>query len=211
MKRGLILVGLLTSFSALSQSTFSVTYLKPDTLYGLPGDAFTHTGLVENLTAQTVTVRITRVQQSLPTNWNTAIVFGISMTPTMNTYAYGIGAGNTDPFEVWFLSDPTVPGIGSALIRFTDENDSTVVYEKTVYASTLQPLGIDNDLYSNRQLVFPNPTSGKLHVSQVPSFIYDASGKLIYTAETRDVDVSDFPNGIYLIQSGARRQLFVKD
>ncbi|HZF99365.1 MAG TPA: hypothetical protein VEY71_00090, partial [Chitinophagales bacterium] len=195
MTRFLIFLSLLMRFSAFSQSTFSVTYLKPDTLYGLPGDALTHAGLVENLTTQIVNVRITRVEQDLPANWNTAMVFGTSLPPSTSTYAYGIGAGNTDPFEIWFLSDPIASGLASALIRFSDENDSTVVYEKAIYASTLQPLGTSGDLRSSPHLIYPNPTSGKLRVSYVPSFIYDSTGRLIFTAEATDVNVSGFPNG----------------
>jgi hypothetical protein len=211
MKRFLVVVSLLASLSASSQSTFSVTYLKPDTLFGLPGEAFTHTGLVENLTAQTVNVRITRMQETLPTNWNTALVFGTSMPSSTSTYSYGVGVGDTEPFEVWFFSDAAVPGVGSALIRFSDENDSTAVYEKTIYASTLQPNGTQHVAQESAFVLYPNPCSDQLHVSNVPIRVYDMNGKLLFNAYQNEVDVSRLQSGVYVLESSSKRQLFVKD
>ena len=68
--------------------------------------------------------------------------------------------------------------------------------------------------------VFPNPTNGKFIINGTEElmgetiFIYDRTGKLIKTKsfsnESQEIDLSEFPTGIYLIKIGEVRTSIIK-
>jgi hypothetical protein len=78
----------------------------------------------------------------------------------------------------------------------------------------------NNDILPNFLKIFPNPTSGKLKIqnneSQIKQIcLYSTSGlKLITTKTTESIDLSIYPDGIYIIEieciSKLYRQLVIK-
>ena len=51
--------------------------------------------------------------------------------------------------------------------------------------------------------IFPNPTDGLLHIqTDLPNFrflLYDISGKLLISSKEKDLNLSTYPSGIYLL------------
>ena len=86
--------------------------------------------------------------------------------------------------------------------------------------------GLENKLRKDYVKVFPNPTTGKLNleydvskIEKINTEIYDVTGKLIdyfqeqiFPGENKtEIDLSDLPNGMYIIQTSIGNEILETD
>jgi hypothetical protein len=65
----------------------------------------------------------------------------------------------------------------------------------------------EEKFYSEKEItIYPNPASDKVRISSKEAIvdytkimIYDVSGKLVYSGSAGDIDISDFPAGVYFV------------
>ena len=125
--------------------------------------------------------------------------FDITNTPT------------SGQLEILANSDPIAQGLGGAFDSFYNSNiDNTSTQD---YFGGLVPgqdsfmfstLGIDDEASTLGLSIYPNPTKNKITIS--PNLVldkvelYDITGKLINTYNTKTLNVSDYNSGVYLLK-----------
>jgi len=97
-----------------------------------------------------------------------------------------------------------------------DDAGNTLDESQTSIFTTMDDTGIGEDMISDMIKIFPNPHKGKitleLDVSGSKNIqVMDAYGKLVYSIENVNdhsykIDISDEPNGIYLIRVNLKEQ-----
>ena len=100
----------------------------------------------------------------------------------------------------------TAVAVGTATITATTANGKTATCMVTVSPST----GID-DITTSDLLVYPNPTTGIVNISEPSEIqVYNSFGALIITTFGTQVDLSNYANGVYFIQANGKRTTVVK-
>ena len=117
---------------------------------------------------------------------------------------------------------PLLPAQGKHYLgsAFPDANGNWTFYsdwieESTVFIATVTDEESNTSPFSSAQLVsiqesktidlqfFPNPTDGLLHIqTDLPDFhffLYDISGKLLISSKEKELNLSTYPSGIYLL------------
>ena len=78
--------------------------------------------------------------------------------------------------------------------------------EESSILSCGNTLNISDSLSADEVILFPNPTTGKINfslsqsVSFLESRVYSIQGKMILVSENNSIDLSKYPNGIYIIK-----------
>ncbi|MCL2328052.1 MAG: leucine-rich repeat protein [Bacteroidetes bacterium] len=100
----------------------------------------------------------------------------------------------------------TAVAVGTATITATTANGKTATCMVTVSPST----GID-DITTSDLLVYPNPTTGIVNISEPSEIkVYNSFGALLITTFGTQVDLSNYANGVYFIQVNGKRISVVK-
>lgn len=72
-----------------------------------------------------------------------------------------------------------------------------------VYKKSLGPVGIDEVGIPTKHVLSPNPTNGLIHISNIQNetiSVYNLQGNLLLSQKSADLDLSAFPNGLYLVK-----------
>ena len=119
----------------------------------------------------------------------------------------------------WFLDGNAISGANNITHNALVDGDYTVEVTFTSGCPTTSlPYTFTNGsigVYENSQLgikIYPNPTTGILSLSKNANFkLYNLSGELLKTYfETNQIDISNLPNGVYLIRHNDSYQKIVK-
>jgi len=90
---------------------------------------------------------------------------------------------------------------------------------KNLYSTTVEisgnPITSAKNLLSKTQLIYPNPTSGKLHIG-IPQYglvkVYSVSGKLMMTKSasplSNSIDIGTLPKGIYFLRIESGKSVY---
>ena len=135
------------------------------------------------------------------------ITLNLTVLPTYNIHVYDTTACG----EVFFFSDttilPTTVGAFTYEFHYTsaDGCDSLVTLHLNV------TVGIDDYLFENTMIVYPNPTNNLLNVKfsnfqtqPMEVRLYDAYGKLLkvvpVNSEITQIDMTRYANGVYFVR-----------
>ena len=82
--------------------------------------------------------------------------------------------------------------------------------------SNTQPIPTaTDDAQPNTVIVYPNPTHEVLCVQGIPDDatlrVYSTTGQLLTTAQGTQINVSQLPQGTYLLQIGTQVMRFIKE
>lgn len=117
---------------------------------------------------------------------------------------------STYPFDIddlehgeWSKEIPEFEGANAGLVfiaTLTDEAGNTSEFSNT---GTLPPYSSIDELMEAVSDIFPNPTDGLLHIqtdlSDFHYLLYDISGKLLIYSKEKELNLSAYPSGIYLL------------
>jgi len=103
-----------------------------------------------------------------------------------------------------------------SLGRYPDGTGDFVVMRPSFGTTNICSTGIDNQ-FSSQLRLYPNPVSNQLNldgcIEKSPLAIYNIIGNLMYkqenTAETFTKDVSDWPNGLYILKHNSSALKFI--
>jgi len=135
------------------------------------------------------TLYIDGVPDTTTTNFNAAMPYG----PGTATMTIGIRRG-------WTVQDPAFP--------FNGKIDEVGIYDcaldSTQIDSLMNPVGINEMVNTNAFDIYPNPTTGIFTVQGTVSTVqvYDLLGNLVFHTNKRQVDMSSYPAGIYMVRVG---------
>lgn len=101
------------------------------------------------------------------------------------------------------LPEPGADYLIVASIRPVGGNGTTNIAAETQY---LEITGVITSLSKGqkRQTIYPNPTTGKLHLpSTLESWqVYNLSGVKVFETKETELDMSNYPKGLYFFRSG---------
>jgi hypothetical protein len=128
---------------------------------------------------------------------------------------YGSGA---IPLILVFIPDPESPGEGILVYNYitglgSETGDvlidiTNVLEENNVY------LGTDEVDVNSIVQTYPNPTTGAVTFTEQLTnvAVYNSTGQLVYSAANcLNLDLSSFPNGLYMIKSDEGMQKVIKE
>ncbi|MCB0401611.1 MAG: T9SS type A sorting domain-containing protein [Flavobacteriales bacterium] len=210
MKRSLITLFLIASSLVSFGQLFSVSvpykYISKDVTYGMLHEFIQ----IDNLSGQPLPMRwIGHIGGVLecPNGWGYGVTdpdsayavlndldsadFILSDTNTTNnkiiiSVAHNGIIGNCEvTFDIFALSDPnTVTTIGFNI------------------SVTAAPTAVEEVSIRRKGLIYPNPGNGQYQLLEkaLSIAVYDANGRLVLSASGNQFDLSDQPNGLYLVQ-----------
>jgi hypothetical protein len=156
--------------------------------------SYQETVLIEACTFTTVDIAAAKVSSVVTADGS------IVITPTsgVGPYQYSIDGGqNFDTSNVF----PNL-AVGTYNVVVQDASD-ICLYEVSVPIE-VDPfaVGIGNDGFSKGIKIYPNPTLGNFTIEGAAGMvtIYDIYGRLVLTANTHTLDISNTANGIYFVR-----------
>ncbi len=138
---------------------------------------------------------------------NANYIFAVAMRPGQTQATFNIGQGEGEAVEVLGESRTITIKNGKFTDNFSDYGVHLYKWNATATNSTL--LETRSNAFPK---IFPNPTSGKLHILFSSAFngkitLSDITGKVVLEKKifSKDcsIDLSDLNNGIYFIHTGA--------
>ncbi|MDX5320416.1 MAG: T9SS type A sorting domain-containing protein [Bacteroidota bacterium] len=157
-----------------------------------------------------------RIVNDLEAGWQAAICDDITCwAPTVDSNTLTISQGDSSILDAHFYLNNTV---GSGLIRIMVWSGSDVENADTIeYMADTWALFAANIRPDKPMKIFPNPTSGMLHLEfksegTVQIEVFDVLGKkmsdLQYEGEHSSFDLSTLPNGLYIIRVTENGQVY---
>lgn len=111
----------------------------------------------------------------------------------------------------------TYPDTGKYKVRIKNTNGAGgCIINKFITVSGSNSIRIEDDVYNDELVVYPNPASNSISISgyDYPVEIMDSHGRTIYSQHLTDqvstIDISKFSSGIYFVRTGDRSVKFIK-
>jgi hypothetical protein len=138
-------------------------------------------------------------------------VNSLPVKPTITSNGSILTASSANNYQ-WFVNNNIINGAtqkdyntnyiaGKYAVLISDSNSCEAL------SDPFEILGISQTARRGQHAIFPNPTTGIIHVSLSGNLkVYDISGKIVvelkeqFNGEERVIDLSEFPAGIYIIQ-----------
>lgn len=156
-----------------------------------------HPGFEIELGADTTIKKNDTIILSVPNQYESYLWSDGSTSTTITIIGYDYGVGE---FKIW-----------------VEVTDGPCVVSDTVYLTVKSEFGID-EIVNNKILIFPNPANKNLIVSANNGIvinevkIYNYMGRLTqdYKLDSREIDISDLPAGIYIVEVTANYSKYRK-
>lgn len=97
-------------------------------------------------------------------------------------------------------------------IRPVGGNASTSFDDQTQLVDVLLITAFKGEVNEEGLSIYPNPTTGKVKISEETAWtVYSSLGIVIAQGQSKEVDLSDFPTGVYLLKSKAITVHIIKE
>ncbi|MEO1438510.1 MAG: T9SS type A sorting domain-containing protein, partial [Bacteroidota bacterium] len=181
---------------------------------GIPGDILIIIGDFTNLSNEPIDVLITREQDNIPSDWNSALCLDICLPPSVNQTVWTLNPGEDESFSMYFFTSLDTEGSGNTLISFvnmadTSNNFTQDYFGMTEFISTsveAPEQQIEIEVFPNPamdfiQVRFPNQARLSANGGQIN--LISLTGRLVGSfpfRENENIPVNDLPKGHYLLQ-----------
>ena len=217
MKYFILSLLICTSTYNFGQSTYTFTLDDDSVKYGASGSTLMIFGKLKNTGPISVVIDVIRVQNDLPSGWQSSICTDICYPPTQDSTMIQILAGDSSYFDFSFYSTSVDTGFATVLVRNQGTPTSNVYLQQFLGITTLTGV-MEVTALKPRIELFPNPTSSRLSIDMDEEInkvmIYTLNGKLVQTAFNASFSIEQLPQGTYLInvetENGIAKSKFVR-
>lgn len=199
----------------MAQPQFEFELRSDNIADGVPGDILIIIGDFTNLSNESIDVLISREQDNIPADWNSALCLDICLPPQINSAVLTLQPGQDESFSMYFFTPTDTEGSGNTLISFVNMADTTNSFIQDYYGSTeFISTSIDQPNSFQPEIeIFPNPaqdfiqikfpTNPGLSTEDAVISVHSLTGRLVrsqaYQANI-SVPVGDLPKGHYILR-----------
>lgn len=178
---------------------------------GNPGDFMLSTLIVNNTSANTITMHFERIVKNIPVNWSSCFCYPACLAPSIDTLTFSIAPFSSDSIKPNYNTDLSTPGIGYVTITLYQQGFPSSIDTIAFSGSTLSASGINETAFSPNFTAYPNPfnTSLTIHNKSPESYtlsVFNSSNEIVYfkkstSSLTEKHSLGFLPDGIYVIKS----------
>jgi len=182
---------------------FNVQWVSNDTVYGMGGTTITaNLQLINTSTTEDVLVRVVKLQNNLPSGWQSSLCLDVCYLPDIDTALVPIAAGDTMHFYYYFYSTPGT-AIGYTRLGLRNENDFSNNFTRQVWGQAEGSVGLEETVRSSAMLIAPNPATDRITIPGAgPNDVFevrDGAGRTAMRSTGATVDVSKLASGHYVV------------
>ncbi|WP_027419020.1 T9SS type A sorting domain-containing protein [Crocinitomix catalasitica] len=137
--------------------------------------------------------------------------------PTFSAYDAEYGEGSI-PLILVFVPNPDAPGEGTLVYNYITGLGSVTGNVHTDITKILEDnnvvAGLENTITKEQIVAFPNPTNGQVtFTGQLNNVeVYNSTGQMVINmTNTLELDLTDLPDGLYLVKSDEGIQKLIKE
>ncbi|MEM7105844.1 MAG: T9SS type A sorting domain-containing protein [Bacteroidota bacterium] len=203
---GLIILSL-PAYAQFSYDLWTTNYRT-----GLPGETLIILGDLVNNSGEDITIHITRTEENVPGDWETAMCTDVCQIPSISQVNYTLLWGEYQTYSMYFYTSPLNEGSGDVTIRMVNLADTTNVITQEFFAST--ETAVSNSQVTdlgNQVMVFPTLVNDVINFKLPPTLfirsedlrlnIFNASGNLVHstfvTNELTQISRDNLSTGTY--------------
>ncbi|HET6246038.1 MAG: T9SS type A sorting domain-containing protein [Bacteroidetes bacterium] len=166
-----------------------------------------HSTLTNN-SSSAAEIEIKRLQNNIPSGWETAMCADVCLQPWVNAFSFQIPANSSQPFTMYFYTDNN-EDTASTRIQYLNKYDPSNKIIQNYFASTLISSVSLNEHIPLQFLIYPNPFYDELiidfeGINKESLIIKDIYGKSLYSAKLNpgknNLDLSFLNAGIYFYE-----------
>ncbi|MCI5055043.1 MAG: T9SS type A sorting domain-containing protein [Flavobacteriales bacterium] len=212
------LLGVPSCGGNVSNGQFVLEVLSNDTVQSLTGSTLTFSANLINNSSSDVIIEVQKLVNDTPVGWGSSLCADVCYSTETDSISLLIAPGDTQKFHFYFFTDQDVD-TGRARVGFRNINDNTNAYLTWFTGITKDNLSGIHELEDfSKMKVFPNPSLNQITVSiseigQDELKIVSSSGhvqKVIRNLSySNQIDVSDWPGGVYFIMYGEQTRKIV--
>lgn len=205
-------VSLAQNFSAVVSDT---------TIYGQPGEFTFEAGIdLINHSFGDLQLAFINLEQGVPTGWQTSNCLGANCLPIGVTSGnFTLGLVSSDNYVIGHFYPNNVPGSGLMRIKIYEVFNPDNFIILTYFGVAGQITSVE-DLHPADLNIFPNPANDKINLVlpndkgyRLKASLFSITGQQIKTfaidQSLNILDVSDLPEGVYLLQMGNTKKKVV--
>ncbi|MDQ3191861.1 MAG: T9SS type A sorting domain-containing protein [Bacteroidota bacterium] len=194
--------------SAPSNGNFDFALDADSFATSLPGNVIEIHSTLTNNSSSAVDIEIKRIQNNVPSGWETAMCADVCLQPWTNTFNFQIPGNSKQSFTLYFYTGNDEDS-ASATIQFSNMNNASNKFVQNHYANTASSASSVEEYSQKQYQIYPNPFDNELKVDFIninkgTFLLRDITGKTIYFTEVNQglkrMDVSFLKSGIYFYE-----------
>lgn len=196
------LLGNPTNCGTVANGTFELVLTSDTLAVGYPGDALYATADIVNNSASDVLVFISRMQNNIPTGWETSMCIDVCLASSQDTTTVLVPAGETQPYIMYFFTDQDEES-GNTRMLFRNKNLPQNRYRQGFDGQTSISVGVEEPELGIK--VWPNPAHDFFKVSVAESGVlelFNPQGQRVLSDAVfggeNSINSTGLPNGLYL-------------
>jgi hypothetical protein len=175
-----------------------------DTVWGFPGTTLSVDASLINSSANSVLIKLGRLQNNMPGGWASSMCANICYTSSTDTAVISVAAGATQQFHFYFYTD-TVPNIGHGRIGFQNVNNPGNSFIRNFYGVTSMTGIAEHAMQAHKLSIYPVPVADELSLVTdweiQEAVICDITGRPVMMASDPQIPVEHLPAGYYFVKA----------
>lgn len=182
--------------------SFSVQVIN-NVSYGSPNQTLYDFANVINTSSVPVTVSAQKIQQVMPTSWQSSFCADVCYSTLDDSVAFVVNPFDTLLFSLDFYTGPT-PDTGKVRVGFRNVNNLPNGYAYWLRGNTFPNAGLSENTLNDLLVFYPNPFSNKLNISNKETDfeveVFNALGQfMIRERNVHQIDTGNWPPGMYTV------------
>jgi hypothetical protein len=203
--------------SAGGSSNYTFQFTSADTINENAGTTISVDAELTNTGTQDILIYARRLENHMPPGWASSMCIDVCYATNIDSVVFLLPAGVTQPVHVYFYTSSLTADTGHVKMGFKNLSDTTNknvmhAFGVTRIPTSIQPINSVTDF-----TFYPNPVTSQLNINFNPLSnsdiqIFNLLGYKIIEVKNQSVtDVSNLPDGIYLLKVNDSIRKFVKN